>query len=104
MTPLRETLEYSETDKRHDDCAWYNTCLNKAAYMRLQSFTCVGCENYISSPDLKLEDFLVRLEIGAEHQPIPPGNMGNLKRKTKGLADKLRKKGIFMLGFRGIEH
>jgi hypothetical protein len=32
--------------------------------------------------------------------PKPPGNMGNLKRETKGLAAKLSKKGIIMVGFR----
>jgi hypothetical protein len=31
---------------RKDDCGNYDHCLSKAATMRWQSFSCIGCSNY----------------------------------------------------------
>lgn len=97
MKAIKNCLEYEETDKRNDDCAWYETCLNRAAQMRMKSFVCTGCEYYIGGYGLDIEDFMVRRDVPG---PKPLGDLGNWKKTAKGLSARLRKNGIIMLNFR----
>jgi len=96
MTPLKQTLEFEETVNRFENCVWYETCLDKAARMRLESFSCVGCENFIHSPCLDVMDFLVKQDT---YVPETPSQTCNWSKFGALLSKKMRKNNIPVVGF-----